>query len=164
MKQMVAEKIPSPEVWATVPAPGQCQTGASLYVSSILYSVPLVCFTGAVFADISYVKNPDIQWSNFSSWLLAFGIIFLILAIVVSIIRFSFSFGRKTKQSGWPYALFILAATVSGLFDNFVHGHDGWTSVWPMGLMLSAMAAFFLFIGLLLKVTSLSNTYVVEAR
>jgi len=126
--------------------------------------VPLVCFTGAVFADISYVKNPDIQWSNFSSWLLAFGIVFLILAIVVSIIRFSISLGRKTKQSDWPFALFILAATVSGLFDNFVHSHDGWSSVWPIGIMLSAIATLFLFIGMLLKVSSLSNTYVVEAR
>ena len=164
MKQMVAEKIPSPEVWATVPAPGLYQTGASLYLSSILYSVPFVCFTGAVLADFSYVKNPDTQWSNFSSWLLAFGIIFLILAIAVSIIRFSTSLGGKDKQSGWPFALFILAATVSGLFDNFVHSHDGWTSVWPIGLMLSAMSTFFLLIGVLLKVTALSNTYVVEAK
>ncbi len=151
-------------VGVVVPVLGPYQTDASFYLSSILYSVPLVCFTGAVIADVSYVRDSDIQWSNFSSWLLAFGIIFLGFAIVVSTIRFLSSLTRKRRLADWLFGLTILSAAVAGLFDNFVHSHDGWTSVWPTGLMLSAMAALFIFIAMLLKVALLSNTYLVEAR
>ena len=164
MTQVVVEEKSFSGSGASVPDLGFYRTGASLYLSGILYSVPLVCFTGAALADLTYVKAPNIQWSNFSAWLLAFGIFFLGLAIVASIIRFFVTVTRKRGPVDWLYSLTILAAAVVGLFDNFVHSHDGWTSVWPNGLMLSAIAALLIFIAMLLKLARLSNTYVVEAK
>ena len=161
---MVAEKLSLSGNGASVPVEGFYRTGVSLYLSGVLYSVPLVCFTGAALADLTYVKAPNIQWSNFSAWLMAFGIFFLGLAIVVSIIRLLTSLARKRGPVDWLYSLFILAAAVVGLFDNFVHSHDGWTSVWPNGLMLSAIAALLIFIAMLLKLARLSSTYVMEAK
>ena len=164
MAQVVVEKLSFSGNGASVPVQGLYRTGASLYVSGILYSVPLVCFGGAFLADLTYVKSPNIQWSNFSAWLLVFGLVFLGLAIGASIIRFLTSLTRKRGPVDWLYSLFILAAAVVGLFHNFVHSHDGWTSVWPNGLMLSAIAALLIFIAMLLKLARLSNTYVVEAK
>ena len=163
MELMVAEEIPSSEAGTVAPVLVPLQTGVSLFLSGILYSVPLACFTGAILADFSYVRDPDVQWSNFSSWLLVFGIIFLGFAIMVSTVRFLSSLTRKRRLADWLFGLFILAAAVTGLFDNFVHSHDGWTSVWPIGLTLSVLATLFIFIAMLLKVALLSNTYIVEA-
>lgn len=147
-----------------VPVPGPYLSGAWFYLSSLLYCVPLTCFAGAVLADLAYVQNPDIQWSNFSSWLLAFGAAFLAVAILVSIARFLVSLGRRRSSANWLFGLFVVASAVTALFDNFIHSHDGWTAVWPTGLILSAMALFFLVVATLLKVASLSNTYMVEAQ
>jgi uncharacterized membrane protein len=146
-----------------VSVPSLYQGGVTLYVSILLFSIPLVCFAGALLSDAAYVRDPNIQWSNFASWLLAFGILSLGLAIFASVIGLLISFGRKRGPAHWLFGLFVLVAAVTALFDNFVHSHDGWTSVWPAGLMLSATTFSLLAIGMLFRVFSLSKTFVVEA-
>jgi len=139
------------------------QSGASFFLGTMLLSVPIFCFGAALLTDISYVKSADIQWTNFSSWLLAYGMAFIILAILVSIIRYLMTRGRTRPITDWLFGLFLLAAAVTGLFDNFIHTHDGWTSVWPTGLTLTAVTVVLLVIAVLFKLASLSGTYVVDA-
>lgn len=164
MTHSFQEEALGPGPTAAAPVLGSYQSGASLYRSSLLLLVPLVCFTGALLSDIAYVKDPETQWSNFSAWLLAFGMLFLGLAIIVNIIGFVATYRRRHRPPNWLSNLFVVAAAVTALFDNFIHSHDGWTSVWPTGLMLSAMATLFLFVGIMFKIRSLSNTYVVESK
>ncbi len=164
MAQTVEREISWSEAAVAAPIPGPYRSGASLYLSSVIYVVPLVCFSGALLSDIAYVRDPNIQWSNFSSWLLAFGILFLGLAILVSITRFVVSLGRKRFSNDWLSGLFIVATSMAALFDNFIHSHDGWTSVWPVGLLLTGISVLLLMVAMLLKLASLKNIYVLEAK
>ncbi len=49
-------------------------------------TVPAVCFVGALLTDITYSRSPDMQWTNFSAWLLAFAEFFGALALLVALI------------------------------------------------------------------------------
>ena len=43
-------------------------------IHALLVPVPVVCFTGALITDIVYSRSTDMQWANFSAWLLFVGI------------------------------------------------------------------------------------------
>ncbi|MGO4550700.1 DUF2231 domain-containing protein [Lysobacter sp. 2RAF19] len=91
-------------------------------------------FLGAVLSDYAYTKTYEMQWSNFSSWLLAGGLVFGALAIVCALLDFARAAGRRGLHS---IALLALVATwVIGLIDAFVHARDAW-AVMPMGFVLS---------------------------
>lgn len=108
--------------------------GHSLH--ALLMPVPVVCFTGTLLTDIAYANTADMQWSNFSAWLLTFGLIGGALALLAGLIDW---FGDRAARS--------IAATVHGvgsvvvmllaLWNVFVHSRDAWTSVMPTGLTLS---------------------------
>ena len=42
-------------------------------IHNLLVPVPIVCFTGALVTDIVYSQTADMQWTNFSAWLLLVG-------------------------------------------------------------------------------------------
>ena len=163
MAQLVDEELSVVELEAVGALPEPYQSASSLYLLSILFSVPLVCFAGAVLTDWAYVNDPDIQWSNFSSWLLASGILFLGLSIAGSLLHYLLTMKRARRSSQWLFGVVLVAAFIVGLFDNFVHSHDGWTSVWPVGVSLSALTALLLVVALVVKLTSLTNSYLVDA-
>ena len=143
--------------------PETYQSGISLYLFSLLFSVPLVCFAGALFSDLAFVKDPDFQWSNFSSWLLAFGIFFLGVVIAANLLRYLMTMRRRREPISWAFGIALVAAFVTGLFDNFIHSHDGWTSVWPVGLTLTVVTLALLVIALMVKIISLTHIYLVDA-
>src|SRR6478735_3636780 len=93
-------------------------------------------FVGAVLSDYAYTKTYEMQWSNFSSWLLAGGLVFGALAIVCALFDFARAAGRRSLHS---LALLALVATwVIGLIDAFVHARDAW-AVMPTGFALSVV-------------------------
>jgi len=93
-------------------------------------------FLGAVLSDYAYTKTYEMQWSNFSSWLLAGGLVFGALAIVCALLDFARAAGRR-RRGLQSLALLVLVATwVIGLIDAFVHARDAW-AVMPMGFVLS---------------------------
>jgi uncharacterized membrane protein len=163
MPQIIDDEFPRSSVRARALPLAPYQGANSFYLLSILFSVPLVCFAGALFSDLAYIKDPDIQWSNFSSWLLAFGLLFLGISIAGSLLHYGMTMKRARKSSQWLFGLILIAAFITGLFDNFIHSHDGWTSVWPVGVSLSALTLLFLVVALVLKLTSLTNSYLVDA-
>jgi uncharacterized membrane protein len=58
------------------------QGAVSFHLSALLLCFQLVWFAGALFADVAYVRNPDMQWTNLSSELLAFGMVFIAFSVV----------------------------------------------------------------------------------
>lgn len=108
-------------------------------VHALLVPVPIVCFTGALITDIVYSMHPDMQWTNFSAWLLFVGIVFAVLAGIAGAIDFGGH--RRIRQQGpaWPHVIGNIVVIVLALFNNFVHSRDAWTSVVPTGLILSAL-------------------------
>jgi len=105
-------------------------------LNAVLLAGALALFLGALLSDIAYFRGYAIQWNNFSSWLLAGGLVvgaFALLSAVVDLFR--------TGWRAWPvlvYALLLLATWVSGFIDALVHARDAWASM-PTGLVLSVI-------------------------
>ena len=105
---------------------------------AILLAFPVALFTGAVLSDLAYSSSYEIQWTNFSSWLIAGGLAVGALALLwalVETVRVRFAWGRSTL-----YFLVLLAALVVGFFNALIHAKDAWASM-PAGLVLSVISA-----------------------
>ena len=104
-------------------------------LNAVLLAGTLALFLGALLSDIAYFRSYEIQWNNFSSWLLAGGLVigaFAFLAAVVELVR--------TRWRAWPvvYALLLLATWVLGFIDALVHARDAFATM-PAGLVLSVI-------------------------
>ena len=109
--------------------------------SALFLPVPIVCFTGALLTDIAYSNSDgNLQWVNFSSWLLAVGLLFAALAGILMLIDLA-RLPQLRSTLGWgAFGLLVLSAFVE-LMNSFIHARDGWTAVVPTGLILSAIGA-----------------------
>jgi uncharacterized membrane protein len=103
-----------------------------------LVPFPIVCFIGALFTDIAYASTADVMWANFSTWLLAAGMVMGVLAALAGLVDFIGNRRVRAQRSAWPHMLGNVVVLVLALFNNFVHSRDAWTSVVPTGLILSA--------------------------
>jgi uncharacterized membrane protein len=97
-----------------------------------------VCFTLTLLTDIAYWQTSFLMWANFSAWLLFAGLVFGgigLLAGLIDMLR------RSTRiwGPGWAAALGYVVMLAFALLNSFVHAGDGWTSIVPMGLVLSAI-------------------------
>lgn len=93
---------------------------------------------GALATDIFYSQTADMQWANFSVWLITAGLLLALLAglaILVDILD-----GRAGPIS-WVHFTALAGAALLSLLNVFVHSRDAWTSVVPQGLMLSVVVA-----------------------
>ncbi len=102
----------------------------------ILVSFPIACFASALATDILYAATANMMWADFSTWLLAAGMAFAVLAAIAGIIDIIAS--RRVRPQR-PFGLIIGSALVMilGFLDNLIHTRDAWTSVVPFGLALS---------------------------
>jgi uncharacterized membrane protein len=107
-------------------------------IHAMLVPFPIVCFTGAMLTDITYSNSAQVQWANFSEWLLAFGLIMGVLAAVFGLIDF-LAAGRARPRIGWFHLIGNVIVLLLALLNNFVHARDGWTGVVPTGLTLSVI-------------------------
>lgn len=97
-------------------------------------TIPL--FLGALLNDIAYFQSYQIQWSNFSSWLIAGGLVFAGLALLCGIIGLFRVEGRGSR--GMMYLVLLLATWIMGFINALVHAKDAW-AIMPMGLILSVI-------------------------
>ena len=107
-------------------------------VHAKLVPIPIVCFIGALLTDITYSNSPQVQWANFSEWLLAVGLIVGVIAAIFGLIDF-LSAGRARPRIGWIHLVGNAIVLLLALFNNLVHSRDGWTGVVPAGLTLSVV-------------------------
>lgn len=108
-------------------------------VHAMLLAFPLALFVAALFSDIAYFNTFHIQWSNFSSWLIAGGLVgngFALLWALVDLIRFR----RGGLTLPLAYFAVLLASFVLGFINALVHAKDAW-AVMPAGLYLSLVVA-----------------------
>ena len=102
---------------------------------AILLAFPLSLFLGALASDLAYWGTFQIQWANFSSWLIAGGLLgggFALLWALVNLFRF-----RRTR-SRRPLAYFVLLLVMwaLGFVNALVHAKDAWATM-PESLYLS---------------------------
>ena len=106
---------------------------------AILLAFPFSMFLGALLSDLAYWNSFQIQWANFSSWLIVGGLIgggFAMLWALVDLFRFRGSGSRRPLI----YFLVLLVMFVLGFVNALVHAKDAWATM-PEGLYLSAIAA-----------------------
>ena len=120
---------------------GVARVTAPIYV--LLFPVPVVLFIAALVTDIAYAKSATITWLNFSEWLIAAGLLFGALALIVLIVEFCASRAIRAGV-GWAHLVLFVAALVVELFSMFIHTRDGWTAVVPSGMTLSILGVVLL--------------------
>lgn len=108
----------------------------------LLGAFPIVCFIGALVTDIVYANTADMQWANFSAWLLTAGLVTGALAILGGIVAYARD--RSRGAGGGLGALLVhgvgtVAVMMIALINVLVHSRDAWTSVVPTGLELSVV-------------------------
>jgi len=120
-----------------ISAPGPLRPIYPLH--AILLAFPFPLFLGALLSDLAYRATFQVQWANFSSWLIAGGLFvgaFALLWALVNLFR-SVPGGRRRPT---VYFVVLLAMWVLGLVNAFVHAKDAW-AIMPESLYLSAIVA-----------------------
>jgi uncharacterized membrane protein len=112
-------------------------------VHAMLVPFPIACFVGALLTDIIYSNSPQVQWANFSQWLLAVGFVVGLLAAIFGVIEF-LAAGPARPRIGWFHLIGNAIVLILAGFNNFVHSRDGWTGVVPTGLTLSVITVLIL--------------------
>ena len=79
------------------------------------------------------------MWVDFSDWLLAIGLLMGVLAFFAAAIDFLASRAVRAQRPAFLHLLGTILTLVLATVDNLVHSRDGWTSVMPGGLVLSAI-------------------------
>ena len=97
----------------------------------------------ALFTDYMYSSNALMQWSNFSAWLIAGG---LVLALVSAIVLLAEVALGRAGTIRWLDFILLAAAAILSIFNVLVHTRDAWTSVVPTGITLSAIVALLLLV------------------
>lgn len=107
-----------------------------LHVVLLVSTVPLSLAT--VLSDLAYYRSYEIQWLNFSSWLIVGGLIVCGFALLWALVELL----RGVRRSGRPlvYFLLLLATWVLGLFNAFQHARDAWATM-PGALVQSVIVA-----------------------
>lgn len=108
-------------------------------VHAVLLASALPLFLGALLSDVAYARSYEIQWTNFSSWLVAGGVLFAGLALLWATVDL-FRADARGRRGLLLYWLLLLAAFLLGLGNALVHSKDAWASM-PDGLMLSIAVA-----------------------
>ena len=128
-------------------------------VVAFLIAGAVLAWLGALFTDMTYVSSPDIQWSNFSAWLLAFGMMFSGLAGLAALYVFIRAGHWRWQISEWVTILAGILAMVVAFINNLVHTHDSWTSVWPTGLALSVITVGLCLVAIIARFFTTRNIF-----
>jgi uncharacterized membrane protein len=101
---------------------------------AVIATAALPLFLGALLSDWAYSSSYQVQWVNFSAWLIAGGLLVAGLALPWAAV----SELRAGHRRGKAYLLMLLATFVTGFLNALVHARDGWATM-PTGLVLSAV-------------------------
>src|SRR3954452_17373547 len=73
---------------------------------------------GALVTDIYYSQTADMQWANFSVWLITAGLILALLAGLALLL--DLALGRAGRVS-WVHLLALAGAALLSLLNAFIH-------------------------------------------
>ena len=110
-------------------------------IYTIFLPVAVVCFVAALVTDIAYTQSGGtLEYENFSSWLIAGGLVFAGIAALLLLIE-----AVRGALTWIPFALLIVVWVVE-FINSLVHARDGWTAVVPVGLTLSIVSSLLIVI------------------
>jgi uncharacterized membrane protein len=104
---------------------------------AVIATAALPLFVGALLSDWAYYSSHQVQWLNFSSWLIAGALLLLGLALLWGLVGTLVS-RAPAHRRGKVYLVLLLAGFLLGFFNALVHARDGWATM-PTGLVLSVV-------------------------
>jgi len=113
-------------------------------VHTLLAPIPFVCFLGTLFTDVVYWRTADMQWANFSVWMLVAGLVVSVLVVLAGLVDFLADPGLRAQRAAWVHGAGDAVALVLAILNAFIHSRDAYTSVVPWGLFLSAVVVVIL--------------------
>ena len=112
-------------------------------IHAILLAFPVALYPAALLSDITYLNTAVIQWTNFSSWLIAGADVFAGLVLAWALVS---QFLGRARQRGWAYVIVVALMFIAGVLNAFQHARDGWHSVGTFGLVLSILCTILAFV------------------
>ncbi len=106
---------------------------------AVITTCALPLFVGALLSDWAYASSYQLQWLNFSSWLIAGALPFVGIALLwggIDVLRTR----RAGDRRGSIYWFLLLATFVLGFLNALIHAKDGWATM-PAGLIMSVVVA-----------------------
>ncbi len=131
MSQNTQRSTAGRAVWAAYPA---------------LAPFPFAFFAAALVTDIAYWQTAEMQWSNFSVWLITAGLVMSGVAALAGVFDLLANLRTRGAKPAWLPVIGNLIAIGLALVDAFVHSRDAYTSVVPTGLILSALVVLILLV------------------
>ena len=113
---------------------------------AILLAFPVALYPAALVSDITYLNTAVIQWSNFSSWLIAGADFFTGIVLAWAVFSLFFERERHIRRRGIVYVVVIAVMFLAGVLNAFQHARDGWHSVGTLGLALSILCTVLAFV------------------
>jgi uncharacterized membrane protein len=107
-------------------------------VHAFLVAATVPLFVGAALSDYAYTATYQVQWVNFSSWLIVGGLVFGGGALICGLFGLLRGNGRGGRLA--ISFLLLLAACVLGFINALIHARDAWASM-PTGFILSLIVA-----------------------
>lgn len=108
-------------------------------VHAILLSFPIALFSSALVTDIVYLRTAELQWTNFSAWLISGALLFGGLVLAWALISLLLDFKGPGRRRNLIYFGVLAAMWILGLVNILKHSQDGWSSVGGFGLGLSIL-------------------------
>lgn len=109
-------------------------------LGGLLLAFPIALFSAALVTDIAYLRTAEIQWSNFSAWLIVGALVFGGLVFAWALIDLVLAWRRGARRMAVVFAVLIALMWVLGLINAFKHSQDAWSSVGAFGLILSILS------------------------
>jgi uncharacterized membrane protein len=106
---------------------------------AIILAFPFPLFLGALISDFAYWSTFQIQWANFSAWLIAGGMLAGTLVAPWALIEM-LRLRRARSRRPTIYFFLLLSMWMLGILSALVHAKDAWATM-PEGLFLSAATA-----------------------
>ena len=74
-------------------------------IHPMLVPFPVVCFVGVLATDIAYAKTANMQWANFSAWLLTIGLIVTVFVALAGVIDFLGDRRIRQLNAAWIHGV-----------------------------------------------------------
>jgi uncharacterized membrane protein len=113
-------------------------------IHPMLVPFPIVCFVGTLLSDFAYWLTANVMWADFSTWLVTSGVILGLIAAIAGAIDFFGNRMIRAQAAAWPHVIGNAVVLILAILNMLVHTRDGWTSVVPWGLVLSAVIVLIL--------------------
>ncbi|HEY4030818.1 MAG TPA: DUF2231 domain-containing protein [Caulobacteraceae bacterium] len=115
-------------------------------IHPMLVPFPIVCFVGTLVTDIVYAVTADMQWANFSAWMLSAGLVISVFVVIAGLIDALGDTRILRLRAAWIHVLGNVVALALAVVNEMVHTRDAYTSVVPEGLVLSFLVVLILLV------------------